>query len=318
MDKYDIAIVGAGPAGLSAALTARARNLKVLLVSNRFGESALARASRIENYPGLPAVSGRHLLSTMTAQVLATDCDLVSERVITITALGAQTSRYFSLTTAGDVFDARSVILALGTQQLMSLPGEREFLGRGVSYCATCDGMLYRGQRIVVYGLFDEAISEANFLADIGCDVVWLAPQPVEGLAASIETHIGLLHEIVARDGAIGCVRYRVTPGSASMITTPDIADLQEIACQGVFILRPTIAPDALIRGIELIDGQISVDKNMATSIAGVFAAGDCVGRPYQIAKAVGEGQQAALSAQSWLDSLAVDKRDGAILSTLR
>ncbi|MDR2957836.1 MAG: NAD(P)/FAD-dependent oxidoreductase [Coriobacteriales bacterium] len=290
---YDIAIVGAGPAGLSAAMTARARDKSVLLVSNPANNSPLAKAQQIDNYPGMPAVSGLDLLTVMTEQAVMSGVELVNDRVISAMTVG----QAFSLTTGDDIYEARALILALGAQKAKPLPGEMEYLGRGVSYCATCDGMLYRGRRVIVYGLHDEAVIEANFLADIGCDVAYIAPVAPEGLVASIDVHIGRITGIIGDALGMTSVSYRVP----SRENTRTDSDQEIIECQGIFILRPTIAPNALINGIELLDGFIKVGNDMSTGVSGIYAAGDCIGKPFQIAKAVGEGQIAALAADEYL-----------------
>ena len=288
MASYDIAIIGAGPAGLSAALTAQARNKQVLLVSNQASVSPLAKAQRIDNYPGLPGTSGLELLETMTKQAETAGALLQLGRVISVLPLEPG----FMLSIGSEVVAARSVILAIGTGSESALPGEEQYLGKGVSYCATCDGMLFRGKRVVVYGLNDEAVGEANFLAEIGCDVVFISPKPTHGLSKTVAAYIG---KITSIDG----------DGSAVTGVTTKIESLPSTECQAVFLLRPAIAPAALINSLELEDAgtSIRVDRNMATSIKGVFAAGDCVGKPHQIAKAVGEGLIAALSAVDFLSS---------------
>jgi len=294
---YELIIVGAGPAGLSAALTARARGRQVLMVSNQASLSALARAKQIDNYPGLPEVSGKDLLEIMTEQALRAGAELINERVISILPMEEQ----ISLTTGADVFQSRAVILAVGSFTAKPLEGEQTFLGRGVSYCATCDGMFFRCQRVVVFGMNEEAVSEANFLSDIGCEVIFIAPKAPEGLVDVVELRIGQPVSIQGDAQGVTAATFldatTSTPSSSS-------ATLTKIDCQGVFILRPAIAPDSLIKGLRLDDGCIYVDSSMATSIRGVFAAGDCVGKPLQIAKAVGEGQLAAFSADKYLASL--------------
>jgi thioredoxin reductase (NADPH) len=284
---YDITIVGAGPAGLSAAITARARNKEVLVVSNKPQESPLAKSQLVENYPGLPQVSGLKLLEEMLAQAHDLGTAFRYERVISVLPMG----EYFSVTSGSDVLETRSVILATGIQLTKPYSGEVEFLGRGVSYCATCDGMLYRRSTVCVVGLNAESVEEANFLAELGAKVVFIAKKPTTGLAETILAEQGTVTEI--KGDAMG-----VTELTFKNKVTEKI---ESIPCNGVFILRSSIAPSALIPSLELLDGSIAVDKQMHTNIPGVFAAGDCTGKPLQIAKAVGEGQQACFSAVEYL-----------------
>jgi thioredoxin reductase (NADPH) len=285
---YDIIIIGGGPAGLSAAITARARDKKVLIVSNRPQESPLAKAKLIDNYPGLVQVSGLQLLEQMLVHARGLGAELVYERVISVLPMGGQ----FSVVTGRAGFDAKAVILAMGTQPNKPFRGEDEFLGRGVSYCATCDGMLYRRQTACVVGNSAEAVEEANFLATIGAQVIFVAKKTPGGLDEGIAAVEGTVVEIKGDE-------YKVTE---LVLKTAKGNHVKSIPCNGVFILRPSIAPTALIAGLELAEGYIAVDRAMCTNTPGVFAAGDCIGQPLQVVKAAGDGQRACLSAVKYLD----------------
>ena len=143
-----------------------------------------------------------------------------------------------------------------------------------MSYCATCDGMMYRSKHVAVIGLCNAAAEEAAFLRSIGCQVEYFDKARAK--------------------------QYEIR---GSQTVTELIADGVSYPVQGVFLLRDGVAPDALLPGLALEGGAIRVDGNMAASIPGVFAAGDCTGTPYQVAKAVGEGNIAALSAVKYLDT---------------
>jgi len=285
---YDIVIVGSGPAGLSAAITARSRNKEVLLVSNDPFESPLAKAPMIDNYPGLPQINGTDLLNLMIDHAKNLGATFAAGKVISILPMGDS----FSVTTSDEIYQGESVILTTGLVRTKPFPGETEYLGRGVSYCATCDGMLYRKATICVVGLTNDAVEEANFLQEIGCAVTFLSKKEPEGLSENIEVRTGTAVEI--QGDALG-VTGLVYKDSATK-------EMETLPCSGVFILRSAIAPDALIMGLPLKEGYIVVDKDMNTPILGVFAAGDCVGKPAQVAKAVGEGQAAGFSAVAFLD----------------
>jgi thioredoxin reductase (NADPH) len=140
-----------------------------------------------------------------------------------------------------------------------------------------------------------EAVAEANFLAGIGVKVVFLARKEPRGLDAGITVRVGTVTAI--RGDALGVTELVFRPSKTS--------GEESLACGGVFILRPSIAPGALIAGIEVVDGHIAVDETRSTNKAGVFAAGDCVGKPLQVAKAVGDGQRACFGAVSYLDRAA-------------
>ena len=263
----DIIIVGGGPAGLSAAITARQRGKSAAVISNNRINSGLYKAREVGNYPGLPGISGPELLSKMAAHASGSGVNLITGRVSTILPSGV----VFGVGYDGDMISAECVILATGVVQTSFFPGEAELLGNGVSYCATCDGMLFRGKRVCVVCLTPEAHHEADYLASIGCDVIRL------------ETHS------IKIDGT----------NRVSSVT----ADDKEIPCDGVFIPRQAISPHILLPGLETSNGHILSGPAGETNIPGVFAAGDCTGAPYQIARATGQGQTSALAAAEYIDT---------------
>jgi thioredoxin reductase (NADPH) len=265
---YDIIVIGSGPAGLSAAITARMRGKSVIVISNNSAESGLWKAAEVGNYPGLPSVSGAELSEKMRAHAAEMGAELVTGRVTTVLPMGKEISVGYG----SEILTGKSLILATGIVQASVFPGETELLGSGVSYCATCDGMLYRGKKVAVVCLSPDAEEEADFLSSIGCIVTKLKTKNI-----------------------------RV---NGSERVTSVTADGEEIPCDGVFILRQTIAPASLIPGLETEKGHIRVDRSMKTNLPGIFAAGDCTGTPYQIAKAAGEGQVAVLSAVEYLSHI--------------
>ena len=257
--KYDLLIVGAGPAGLTAAIHARARDKSALVISNDPLASPLCKAPAMANYPGLPGVTGRELVERLLAQAKDMGAEFKQGRALSVMPMG----KSVMVSVENDAVEGRAVILATGVSRAAPLKGEAELLGRGVSYCATCDGMFYRGRTVVCAGDAPNFDEETAFLRSIGCQVI------VKRLA-------GL--SILGEDRVSG-VR------DAAGALTP---------CDGVFLLRASIAPARLAPGLELENGYIKVDARMATSLPGVYAAGDCTGQPLQLAKAVGQGQTAA------------------------
>ena len=191
----------------------------------------------------------------------------------------------FAVTVGSQVYQGKALILAPGVVRQAKYPGEETYLGRGVSYCATCDGMLYRNRPVIVVGRAPDAPHEANYLKSIGCQVTYVSPQAPEGLDPAIP-YVKAGRLAVKGEGAVTGLE----------------ADGALLPCAGVFILRQTVAPTDLLPALETEDGYIRVDRSMAASMAGVFAAGDCTGGPLQVAKAVGEGHVAALSACEYLD----------------
>ena len=262
---YDVLVIGGGPAGLSAAVNVRARGQRVLVVSNPPEDNPLWRAERVKNYLGFSDVTGAELLESFRRHAEAAGADFRTGKALAAMAMGG----VWSVSIGTDVESARAVVLAAGVSRGRKLPGEAEFLGRGVSYCATCDGMLYRGRRVAVLGFSASAQKEAEFLRGIGCEVLWF-------------------------DHPRDCVisgRDRVESVTCGGVT-------EEVA--GVFLLRPSAAPGELFPGLALDRGFVAVDRRMSTNLPGVFAAGDCTGGPLQISKAIGEGQVAGQSAAAF------------------
>ena len=263
---HDVLVIGGGPAGLSAALNVRARGRSVLVVSNPLEENPLWRAERVDNYIGLPGVSGAELLTAMRRHAEDAGAEFRQGKVLNAVRMGD--TWYVSVDS--DMENAPAVILAAGIDRGKKFPGEAEFLGRGVSYCATCDGMLYRNKSVAVLGYSDSARHEADFLAGIGCSVTYF-------------------------DRPKRCV---IQGGQAVESIT---CDGQSAAVDAVFLLRPTMAPTDLFQGLAVENGYVTVDRRMATNLPGLFAAGDCTGGPLQVAKAVGEGLIAGQSAAAFL-----------------
>ncbi len=274
---FDIAVIGAGPAGYSAAINARKRGRSVIVIGQNTGW--LSRAESIENYPGLPEISGRELLAQMADQARAMGAQLRGGVVHQAIAMGDT----FALSLGADFVEARRVILATGAKQPKLLPGEERLLGRGVSYCGTCDGMLYRGKDVAVVGQGPEAVDEANFLA---------------GLCASV-AYFGAPDDRL--DGRIAVRGEKVEAILGEARATGLCAGGQELPFDGVFIFREAMALSSLMAGLEMDGAFIRVDRGMRTNLPGVFAAGDCTGLPLQVAKAVGEGCIAALSCDKTL-----------------
>ena len=279
---YDVIVLGMGPAGLAAAVAARGRNKTVLLVGNRWEDSPLARAERVDNYLGLPGMTGQELLRTFYDHARTMGAEMVHGRVISLMEWEG-----FMLTVGSEVYQGKTLVLAPGVVRQAKYPGEQEFLGRGVSYCATCDGMLYRGKSVVVVGRSKDAPQEANYLSSIGCQVTYVSQTEPVGLDEKIT---------VIKAGKLE-IRGEGT-------VTALLADGQEIPCGGVFVLRDAVASTDLLPALETRQGAVVVNREMGTNIPGVFAAGDCTGAPLQIAKAVGEGHIAGLSAADCADRM--------------
>ena len=278
----DIAIIGAGPAGLSAAVNAAARNKSVALFGRGRETSALWKAERVANHLGENGMSGAAMLDAYCAHAAALGITAQKGRVLQIMPMGD----FFMLNAEGEMAEARTVILAMGVQKGKKLKGEDELLGKGVSYCATCDGMLYRGRDVVVIGEIAEAEEDANFLAGI-CESVFYVP--LYGAPSHLDEKI------------------RVLDGKPTEICGAEFAEGvriggQIIECGGVFMIKEAAPLESLLFGLAAEKNAVAVNRLMETNIAGVFACGDCTGWPYQVSKAIGEGLIAAQQAARYID----------------
>lgn len=282
-ERHDVAIVGTGPGGLSAAITLKIRNKSILLLGSGEGSEKVGRAHEIRNYLGLPSVSGEELSRRFFEHLRQMEVEVTEDFVTAVYAMGD----YFALQTRSNAsYEADSVILATGVAFEKPYPGEEEYLGRGVSYCATCDAPLYKGKRVAVVGTSPEAEAEAEFLSEVASEVIY------------VPTYEG--------EPSVGS-RVRVVRGTPSAIEGERTAgrlvlDGQALDVDGIFIFRESVAPAQLVPGIELGGGHVTVNRSMETSIKGCFACGDITGTPYQYIKAAGEGNVAALSAVAYLD----------------
>lgn len=283
-DRYDIAIVGSGPAGLSAAINGKLRNKNIILFGNKDLSNKIMKAPKINNYLGLNSLTGLKLKEQFLAHIKDMDIEITTERINNIYAMGD----YFALMANEKTYEATSVILATGVEFSKPLPGELEFLGRGVGYCATCDAPLYKGKVVTVVGYNDEAVEEANFISEL-VKKIYFVPM-FRGnykMNPNVEIVSGVPVDIQGTD-------------KVNKLVLKD----REINTDAVFILKDSVRPEQLVPGLETDDMHIKVNRKMETNLAGLYAAGDIVGKPYQYMKAAGEGQVAALNAVSYLDNL--------------
>ena len=168
MQTYDVLIIGGGPAATSAAMTLKNRNKTMAVVANKAETGNLYKAEKITNYPGLPPMSGAEMAELFRRQLIDTGADIIEGRALSAMSMGDT----FGVSVGSQFYMARCLIITAGTTREKLYPGEGEFLGRGVSYCATCDGMLYRGKTVAVVGGGEEAAQDADFLEGIGCTVL--------------------------------------------------------------------------------------------------------------------------------------------------
>ena len=284
-ERYDIAIIGTGPAGVSAALTAKNRNKSILLLGSRQMSEKVAKAHEIRNYPGLPFVKGEELAAAFRDQLDRMEIPVTETRIGAVYAMGD----YFALQAGEEMLEAKTVILATGVVMAKTLPGEEELLGRGVSYCATCDAPLYRGRTAAVIGYSPREEAEAAFLAGV-CSKVIYFPMYAES------TELPQTVEVI-REKPEGILKAE----TGLKVKTAE----SEYPADGVFVLREAVAPGQLVPGLETDGAHVKVNRKMETNLPGVFACGDLAGTPYQYVKAAGEGNIAAISAAAYIDKKA-------------
>ena len=280
----DCIIIGSGPAAISAALTLQS-NGKTFQIFGRKGLSEkIFRAELVHNYPGLTDVKGEDFTKALQAQLSAANIEIAEQTVGGVYAMKDK----FIVMAGENTCESKTVILATGVENGKPIQGEEEFLGRGVSYCATCDGFLYKGKTLAVVCTSKQLEHEIEFLAELA-EKAYIVPlyKGADIKAKNIEIIIKRPQKIEGK--------LRV-----NSFTVGD----RTLAVDAVFILKETVAPSALVGGLETKDGLVVVDRACKTNLKGLFAAGDCTGKPYQYAKAVGEGNVAAHSVVEYLASV--------------
>lgn len=283
-ERYDIAIVGSGPAGLSAALNAKIRNKKFIIFGNKNLTNKLVKAPKINNYLGFYGITGEGVKERFQEHLQAMDIEITEERINSIYAMG----KYFALMANDKTFEAKSVILATGIEYTRPIKGEEEYLGKGVGYCATCDAPLYKGKVVTIIGHNKEAEEEANYVSELAGEVYYV---PMYKGNYNLRNNIKVVED--KPQEIVGELKVNKL-----------ILKNTEIETDAVFLLKDSISPGQLVPGLKIEENHIFVDRLMKTNIPGCFAAGDCVCKPYQYIKSAGEGNIAALSAVQYLDKI--------------
>ncbi|MGL4762430.1 MAG: NAD(P)/FAD-dependent oxidoreductase [Sarcina sp.] len=282
--RYDIAIIGSGPAGLSAALNAKIRNKKFIVFGNKNLSAKIEKAPKIDNYLGFFGMTGKEIGEKFKEHIASMEIEITEKRIDNVYAMG----NYFALMSNNETIEATSVIIATGIEYTKPIKGEEEFLGRGVGYCATCDAPLYKEKVVTIVGYNKEAEEEAEFVSELASNVYYIPMYKTE----------------FSGNGKIEIINSRPVEVQGAFKADKLVLKDREIQTDGIFFLKDSISPGQLVPGLKIEDGHIEVDRNMKTNIKGCFAAGDCVGKPYQYIKSAGEGNIAALSAASYLANL--------------
>lgn len=283
---YDAAIIGAGPAGVSAALNLKIHEKNFIWLGSKTLSDKIAKAERVANYPGLPGVTGGELSAAFLQHIQSMDISLTDQMVNSILPMGKE--RY-ALMAGSEFYEAKTILFATGIANTATLKGESELVGKGVSYCATCDGELYKGKTIAIVITSPRFEHEANYLSGLAKEVLLFARYH----NCSVDmTNVSVMgSDLAAIEGEKRVKSVRCIDGTVYPV-------------DGVFCLRESVALSTLLPGLATEDGHIAVDRTMATNLPGIYAAGDCTGRPYQYTKAVGEGNVAAHSILEYLAEL--------------
>ena len=300
----DVLIIGGGPAGCSCALYTSRSSLSTVILDKNPSAGALAITHKIANYPGTPArLSGAQLLEQMRSQAVEYETEYRKTQVYGVSLEGDKKLVY----TPDGCFGCRALVLATGAMGRSSLvKGEDTFLGRGVSYCATCDGAFYKQKEVAVYGENQEAIDEAIHLSKFASKIHWITARPPKQNLSGLEHLEGLAQIQHWKRSKIDEVIGDETGVTSVSIKSKTDSQLTELPLEGVFIYSSGSKPitDYLHDQLSLTDeGGVEVDANMMTSIPGVWAIGDIRNTPYkQAVVACSDGCIAAMSIDKYLN----------------
>lgn len=282
--RYDIAIIGTGPAGISAAITAKLRNKNIILFGNKDLSDKINKAHSIKNYTGLPNVTGEELATALKNHLNDLDIEITEKRVNAVYSMG----EYFALQVGKEMIESKSLIIATGVTASKTLENEDEFLGRGVSYCATCDAHFCKGKDVAVIAYTKEAEEDALFLSEVCSSIKYF---PLYDIS----------NEIFDKYGNIQIIKDKPIGFAGNMKAEKIICENSSYDAFSTFVVRNNISADKLVPGLKTDGTHIIVDLQMETNIKGIFACGDIAGKPYQYIKSAGQGNIAALSAVAYL-----------------
>lgn len=306
-DVFDVVIVGAGPAGLTAGIYCSRGRLKTAVLERNMAGGQIALTDLVENYPGFPeGISGFDLATKMKDQAVKFGAEM--REIESVSELRTDADGHHVIVTDREEIRARAVILAPGVEGRRSgIPGEAEFIGRGVSWCATCDGALYRGRTVAVIGGGDSAVEEGMFLTKFA-DKVYIVHRRNELRAAPIAQERAFANDKV--EFVWDSVPKRID--GDEMVEALEVENVKTgegraLPVNGVFIYIGQIPNTTWLKGTVALDdwGYIVTDGLLRTELPGVFACGDARANPLkQIAMAIGEGALAAVQAERYLDAL--------------
>ena len=287
----DVAIIGAGPAGLQAAIHAARRKVKTVVIG-RPDQGALVKAE-IENYFGIPKIKGQDIVLIGLEQATNAGAEIYEEDVLKAEKVG---ETFILHTDHDNKFIAKSVILALGISRMrLNAEGEKEFLGRGVSYCAACDANFFKGKKVAVIGNDSMAAVSTMLLTNVASEVYWVAEEP--------KVAAPLFEKVTATNAKLVQAAWPKIHGDKT-VKKIELDDGRVIDVDGVFIELGARGSADLALELGIIpdpNGLITVNAKMETAVPGIYAAGDVTGRPWQLARAVGQGCIAGTNAANFV-----------------
>lgn len=295
----DVLIVGAGPAGLTAGIYSAWLGLKTLILEAVIAGGRAEIVPRIQNFPGFEEeIAGRDLAEKMKKQAIRLGAKLqVPEEVIDIDVK----SEPKKVTTREATYEALAIIIATGTQRKkLRVKGEEEFLGRGVSYCAVCDGPFFKNADVAVIGSSEGAVTDAAYLSEVASKVI-IVTQNIE--TDVLSSKLKSKHNIEIVKGKVTAIKGEQVVNKIK-ITDPAGQQITEKEVKGVFIALGEVPMTTIVKNAGIHtdqNGCLIVDRQQRTNIEGVFAAGDCTCGGMQIATAAGEGAMAAMQAVGYI-----------------
>ena len=311
MQEYDIIIIGAGPAGLTAGMYAGRQNSKTLVIDKGMAGGLGLEVPMMQNYPGFDLIAGMELIQKMKAQS-ENYCEIMENTVIdsiekTDDGFIIKTKNSPLLMTSDDEgkneFITKSIILATGaSHRHLNVPGEEEFLGRGVAYCATCDGMFFIGRDVLMVGGGNSAVTEALYLKNLGCNVKLVHRRDELRCEHHLQKALEENGIEVLWNSTIEEIKGDMAVESVTLLRDGKEEDYKTDA---VFVAIGEDPSNDLAKelGVALDDaGYIITDKSQATNVSGVYSAGDITGGVKQWVVACGEGAVAAISAYEFLN----------------
>lgn len=297
MLTFDCVIIGSGVAGMTAAIYLKRANLNILLIEKNIPGGQINRSSSIENYPGFKNVDGPTLAMSIYEQVMNLDVNYQYDEVVSI----EKQEKLFLLKTKNNEYLTKTVIVATGRQpRELGLPNEKQLVGRGISFCALCDGFFYKGKEVAIVGGGNSALEEALYLSEI-CTKVYI-------ILRSNKFKADVLFQDKIKEKSNIIVKYnkeiKELKEEDNRLSKIILNDSEELDAKGLFIYIGSTPDSSFLKDVEVDNGYIITDKTMKTNVEGIFACGDVIKKEvYQLATSIGEGAEAANSVSKYLNT---------------